>query len=106
GDVGSARVTRSDRKGVWRWAPSRNIPECQAKSGLDSRKTPVSSSMGSVRQARPRLKGPSPIPAKSRTVSGASASAVKGLSQVLLGVAGDQIEDGADVGRRGLGVEQ
>jgi len=65
GEVGSARVTRSDMNGVCRWAPSRNIPACQAKSGLDSRKTPFSSAMGSVRQARPRLKGPRPIPTKS-----------------------------------------
>src|SRR5690606_25514550 len=36
----------------------------------------------------------------------ASGSAVKGLSQVLLGVAGDQVEDGSDVGRRGLGVQK
>src|SRR5207248_3252703 len=75
----------------------------------DSRKTPSSSAMGSVRQARPRLKGPSPIPTKScvaETGVEVSGRAVKGLSQVLLGVAGDQVEDGGDVVRRGLGVEQ
>src|SRR5690606_10923333 len=102
-------VTRSDMNGVCRCAPSRNIPACHSKSGLDSRKTPSSSAIGSVRQARPRLKGPSPIPTKSWTVpvvASASGSAVKGLSQVLLGVAGDQVEDGSDVGRRGLGVQK
>src|SRR5215475_415467 len=91
--------------GVWRWAPSRNIPACHSKPGLDSRKTASSSAMGSVRQARPRLKGPSPIPTRS-WVRLASGSAVKGVSQVLLGVAGDQVEDGGDVGRCRLGVEQ
>src|SRR5689334_17757993 len=91
--------------GVWRWAPSRNMPACHSKSGLDSRKTPFSSAMGSVRQARPRLKGPRPIPTKSYGAL-ASGSAVKGLSQVLLGVAGDQVEDGGDVGRGRLGVQQ
>src|SRR6478735_293207 len=92
--------------GVWRWAPSRNIPECHSKSGLDSRNSPLSSSIGSVRQASPRLNGPRPIPMKSYGAVRGSASAVKGLSQVLLGVAGDQIEDGGDVGRGRLGVEQ
>src|SRR5215468_10763517 len=92
--------------GVWRWAPSRNIPACHSKFGLDSRKTPSSAAIGSVRQARPRLKGPSPIPTKSYALAVASGSAVKGLSQVLLGVAGDQIEHGGDVVRRRLGVEQ
>src|SRR3990170_404862 len=92
--------------GVWRWAPSRNMPACHSKLGFDSRKTPSSSSIGSVRQARPRLKGPRPIPMKSRVFSEASGSADNGLSQVLLGVAGDQIEDGGDVGCLRLGVEQ
>src|SRR5690242_11792068 len=91
--------------GVWRRAPSRNIPACHSKSGLESRKIPCRPAMGSVRQARPRLKGPSPIPTKS-WAGPASGRAVKGLSQVLLGVAGDQVEDGGDVGRPCLGVEQ
>src|SRR3954469_11061963 len=92
--------------GVWRWAPSRNIPACHSKSGFDSRKTPSSPSIGSVRQARPRLKGPSPMPTKSWGRDGVSGRAVKGASQVLLGVAGDQVEDGGDVAGRRLGVEQ
>src|SRR5690349_10824256 len=95
--------------GVWRWAPSRNMPACHSKSGFDSRKTPSSSAMGSVRQARPRLKGPSPMPTKSwveEAGDGLSGRAVKGLSQVLLGVAGDQVEDDGHVLDRRLGVEQ
>src|SRR3569623_557169 len=93
--------------GVWRWAPSRTMPECHSKSGLDSMNRPFSSSIGSVSAARPRLKGPSPIPMKSCTVFFVvSGCAVKGVSQVLLGVAGDEVEDGSDVGEPRLGVEQ
>src|SRR5690349_2980208 len=97
--------------GVWRWAPSRNMPECQSKSGFVSRKSASISSSGSARQASPRLNGPRPMP--SRSSGSAESEAVrddrsrgvdKGLSQVLLGVAGYEVEDGGDVGRLRLGV--
>src|SRR5882757_8609135 len=103
-------------KGVWRVLPSRKIPECQSKSGLLSRNTPASPSIGSVRQARPRLNGPRPIAMKSRSARSAgcarswsdsgSRGVDKSVSQVLVGVLGEQVEDGGDVGGRGPGVEQ
>lgn len=51
--------------GVCSVTPSSIIPGCQAKPGRASRNTPSSSAMGSARQARPRLNGPSPMATKS-----------------------------------------